>query len=197
MSWAVYILCKHPDIQKKLRDAIRAKMPSSHGDITASDVDECHYLQAFCSEVLRLWPPVTLTLRVASKDTTLDGHFVPKDTLVILSPFAVNVSTDAWGADAADFKPERWLDGDGRANNSGGADSAYSFLTFLHGPRACIGQRFAEAEFACLVATWVGRFDTRFEENSKLAHGFPEVRGEVTSRPKEGVWVKLKELDGW
>lgn len=197
MAWAIYLLCKHPDIQMKLRSAVRAKIPALHGSITTADIDECHYLNAFCSEVLRLWPPVTMTLRVASKDSTLNNHFIPKDTLIIIAPMAVNASTDMWGPDATEFNPDRWIDADGRANNSGGADSAYSFLTFLHGPRACIGQRFAEAEFACLVAAIVGRFELRLEEGSALAKDPPEIKGGVTSRPKGGVWVHLTEIGGW
>jgi hypothetical protein len=43
-----------------------------------------------------------------------------------------NTSKELWGADAAEFNPDRWL-GPGRTN-TGGADSNYSFLTFLHGP---------------------------------------------------------------
>lgn len=197
MNWALYLLCKHPEVQTKLRDAIRAKIPSLDREVTPADIDGCHYLNAFCAETLRLWPPVSMTMRVAAADTSLNGHFIPRGTLIIICPWAVNASTHAWGADAAEFRPERWLDAEGRANNSGGADSAYSFLTFLHGPRACIGQRFAEAEFACIVAAWVGKFETTFEQGSPLATKFPEIKGGVTSRPKAGVWVHLKEVEGW
>lgn len=197
MSWAILMLCKYPAVQTKLRNAIREKIPSLRSKIQPADIDDCHYLSAFCNEVLRLWPPVTMTLRVAAKDTSLNGHYVPKDTLVILAPMAINALTETWGPDAAEFRPERWLDANGRANNSGGAESAYSFLTFLHGPRACIGQKFAEAEFACLVAAWVGRFNTVLEEGSPHQSGFPEIKGGVTSRPKGGVWAHVKEIDGW
>nr|POE49146.1 cytochrome p450 3a12 [Quercus suber] len=90
MIWAVYILCKHPDIQTKLRHEIRAKIPSLNGAITAADIDNCHYLSAFCNEVLRLWAPVAITIRVADKDTSVCGHFIPKGTTVVLPPWAIN-----------------------------------------------------------------------------------------------------------
>lgn len=137
-------------------------------------------------------------MRVAANDATLAGQFIPKGTTVILAPWAINTSTTLWGPDALEFKPERWLDADGTANNRGGADSNYSFLTFLHGPRSCIGQRFAQAEFACLLAAWVGSFETEFEKGSP--HEFeddPEVEGGITSKPKGGVWVHLKETEAW
>jgi len=198
MIWAIYLLCKHPDVQKKLRQEVRSQLPSLDQEISAAEIDNCHYLHAVCTEVLRLWAPVTLTMRVADKDTSINNHFVPKGTTIILAPWAINTSTQLWGPDALEFKPERWLDADGKANNRGGADSNYSFLTFLHGPRSCIGQKFAQAEFACILAAWVGRFETEFEEGSVLAkEGMPEIKSGVTVKPKGGLWVKLKELDGW
>ncbi|KAK4549355.1 hypothetical protein LTR36_006352 [Oleoguttula mirabilis] len=198
MIWALYALCKHPEVQAKLREEVRSKLPSLDEDVSAADIDNCHYLHAVCSEVLRLWSPVSLTLRVADKDTSINGQFVPKGMTIILCPYAVNTSTHLWGADALDFKPERWLDADGKSNNKGSADSNYSFLTFLHGPRSCIGQKFAQAEFACLLAAWVGRFETTFEEGSKLATDEPpEIKGGITQKPKDGLWVNLKELEGW
>nr|POF04590.1 cytochrome p450 3a12 [Quercus suber] len=196
MIWAIYLLCKHPEIQAKLRTEVHASIPSLDSSVTAAQIDNCHYLSAFCSEVLRLWAPVAITIRVADKDTTVCGHFIPKGTTVVLPPWAINVSTELWGADAETFRPERWLDADGKANNNGGADSNYSFLTFLHGPRSCIGQKFAQAEFACLVAGWVGRFETVFEQGSALATGPPEIKGEITAKPKVGLWVNLKEVEG-
>lgn len=116
---------------------MRSKLPSLDQDITAAQIDDCHYLHAVCSEVLRLYSPVSTTLRVAACDTSINGQVVPKGTVVILCPWAVNTSTQMWGPDAHEFKPERWLDADGKANNKGGAESNFAFLTFLHGPRSC------------------------------------------------------------
>lgn len=197
LMWAIYILAKHPNIQQRLRDEVRSRLPSLDEEVTAADIDGCSYLHAVCSEVLRIWPPVPLTLRVAEVDTSLNGQFVPKGTYVVLAPWATNVSTHLWGADAMDFKPERWLDANGKADNSGGANSNFPFLTFLHGPRSCIGQRFAQAEFACLLAAWVGRFATQLEEGSALVKGDLEIQGGISAKPKAGVWVSVKEIESW
>ncbi|KAI7282800.1 cytochrome P450 [Hortaea werneckii] len=201
MIWAVYNLAKYPAVQTRLRDEIRSQLPPLTSDISAADIDNCHYLHAVCSEVLRLWSPVNLILRISDRDTSIAGHFVPKGTTIILCPWATNNSTALWGPDAHEFKPERWIDPqDGKANNKGSAESNYSFLTFLHGPRGCIGQRFAQAEFACLLAAWTGRFETRFEEGSVLAkqrESEVEIKGGITAKPKVGLWVQLRELEGW
>lgn len=197
MIWAIYELCRNNEIQKKLREEIREKIPSLDSDVTAAQIDDCHYLQAFCNEVLRVWAPVGMTLRHAIVDTSIQGEYVPKGTIVVMSPRATNASPELWGEDAHEFKPERWLNKDGKANAKGGADSNYAFLTFLHGPRSCIGQRFAQAEFACLLAAWVGRYESTFEEDSPISRGDFDIQGGVTSKPKDGLWCKLKEVPGW
>lgn len=194
MIWAAYLLCKHPNVQKRLREEITAKLPSildKDFKITSIDIDSLPYLHAVCNEILRVWAPVSLTLRVAANDSSINGHFIPKGTQVMLVPFAINQSKELWGDDAREFKPERWL-AEGQANK-GGADSNYSFMTFLHGPRSCIGQAFSKAEFACLLAAVVGHFDMEFENGDFE----PEIKGGITAKPKGGLWIRLTENQSW
>jgi len=202
MIWAVYMLCQFPDMQTRLREEVRAHLPplsDSSSTISSLDVDRLPYLHAFCQEVLRYYSPVALTVRQAAVDTTILGQVVPKGTRVVLCPWAVNRSDALWGADARKFDPERWLpkfDGD-RSAAAGGASSNYAFLTFLHGPRSCIGMAFAKAEFACLLAAWVGRFEFRIKDEEHLDESKLDIRGGVTSKPAKGLHVYAKVLDGW
>ncbi|KAF2760438.1 cytochrome P450 [Pseudovirgaria hyperparasitica] len=193
MAWAVYLLCRHPEIQSRLREEVREQLPSiSDGSsVTSQQIDNVHYLSAVCNEVLRLYPPVPMTLRQASKDTTIAGHFVPKDTTVFIPIWAINVNKAMWGDDAEEFNPERWM-APGQAN-SGGAESNYAMTTFLHGPRSCIGQAFAQAEFKCLLAAIVGKFELEATDLDTPL----DIVGGVTQKPKGGVPVRLKEVPGW
>lgn len=193
LQWAVYATCKHPDVQRRLRNEVRSLLPSIDHEqtMTAGLLDSLPYLNAVCNEVLRCYPPVRETDRVAVRDTMVDGTFIPRGTKFRLVQEAVNHDKEFWGDDADQFDPERWMTtGNG---NSGGASSNYAFLTFIHGPRSCIGSGFAKAELACLVAVLVGRFEMELQDpGAKL-----EVEGFATQKPKDGVIVRLKELKGW
>ncbi|KAF2093866.1 cytochrome P450 [Rhizodiscina lignyota] len=194
MTWATYLLCKHPDIQARLRAEVRAQLPSirdAESSVTAIQVDHVSYLNAVCNEVLRLIPSVPMTRRDAVRDTELVGQHIPKGTNITIPPWAINTSFELWGEDALEFKPERWL-GEGKAN-SGGSNSNYAFLTFLHGPRSCIGKDFAKSEFMCLLAAWIGRFEVQFADPNTQK----DIIGWVTVRPKHGLPVIFKEVDGW
>ena len=80
----------------------------------------------------------------------------------------------------------------GKAGN-GGSESNYAFMTFLHGPRSCIGQAFAKAEFAALLAAVVGRFEFELEEPERKI----EIKWDITAKPKAGLGVKMKVVEGW
>jgi cytochrome P450 len=56
MTWATYLLAKHPEVQARLRAEIRENLPSISDTDTAvssSDIGRLPYLSAFCNEVLR------------------------------------------------------------------------------------------------------------------------------------------------
>lgn len=136
MTWALYALCLYPDVQQKLRDEVRQKLPSildggSATPMTAETLESLPYLNAVCNEVFRVYPPAGITKRVAAKDTSILGQPIPAGTVIAISPRAMNISRDLWGDDATDFNPDRWL-GPGRANTGGGVTN-FSFMTFLHG----------------------------------------------------------------
>ena len=194
MTWATYLLCLHPEVQTRLRTEIREHLPSINDDasVSSQQIDHMPYLNAVCNEVLRYYPPVPLTPRVAARDTSILGQKVPKGTRIMLIPWAVNKAEQLWGNDAMKFNPDRWL-----SSANGGAPSTYSFLTFLHGPRSCIGQGFAKAEFACLLAAWVGRFEFALGDERERDEDNMVIKGGVTARPSNGLWVRTKIIEGW
>lgn len=196
MSWAAFVFCKHPHIEQRLREEIWASLDStaweanSDTTVTAAQLADLPYLQAFCNEVLRLYPPIPMTVREAVVDTTLADHVIPKGTTVIVPIWGVNASPALWGPDAADFRPERWLE-----SPSGGCKSNHAFQTFIAGPRSCIGSSFARHEFQCLVAAWVGRFETRFSKGPGWKEPTPYILGGISAKPAPGWEVELKVLE--
>lgn len=200
MTWAIYMLCLNPDMQTRLREEVRSKLPSPNTDEMASSesIDHLPYLNAVCSEVLRYYPPVPLTLRDAAHDTMLLSQHIPKGTRVMLIPWAINKSSSLWGSDAGTFNPDRWLPSEKNLHSAnGGAQSNYSYLTFLHGPRSCIGQGFAKAEFACLLAAWVGRFEFGISDERERVEANVVIKGGVTAKPAKGMFVKTRVVEGW
>ncbi|KAI1270529.1 cytochrome P450 [Xylariaceae sp. FL1019] len=193
LTWACYLLSKDLEAQETLRQEVQGALPDDlvvdqMTDI-ASMLEQLPYLNGVIHETLRLYPTVPMTLRQAIRDSDLSGQIIPKGTTVVLSMWQMNRSSEVWGPEAGEFRPERWITS-GKPNTNGGANSNYEFLTFLHGPRSCIGQGFAKAEMRCLLASMVRAFSwTLAMDESKVM-----PRGVVTIKPENGMYLNMKPL---
>ncbi|KAM0083321.1 hypothetical protein ACKRZS_004471 [Fusarium odoratissimum] len=194
ITWACYLLTKHPEYQAKLREEVRNGLPEDLAANPTVDLagilEQLPYLNGIMHETLRLYPTVPLTMRQAIRDTRIGDQFIPEGTDIMVSIWYINRSEAIWGPDATEFKPERWITDDGKPNQNGGASSNYNFLTFLHGPRSCIGQGFAKAELRCLLATMVRSFEWTLAMDDKLVM----PRGVITIKPENGMYLDLKAL---
>ncbi|KAI1421794.1 cytochrome P450 [Xylaria sp. FL1777] len=193
LSWACYLLSKHPEFQDKLREEIRQALPDDTEIDQSTDLagvlEPLPYLNGIMNETLRLYPTVPLTMRQAIRDSSLAGQVIPKGVTVVLSMWQMNRSPDLWGPAAGEFRPERWITS-GKPNSNGGANSNYEFLTFLHGPRSCIGQGFAKAEMRCLLASMIRTFSWELAMDDRKI--LP--RGAITIKPANGLLLKLNPL---
>lgn len=199
MLWAVYCLACHPEVQDRLRHEVREHIPSLDSPITSVQIDRMHYLHAVISEVLRLYTAVPVINRDACVDTTILGVRIPRGTRVVVSNRATNRDPKLWGPDAHDFNPDRWVpryDGDQRAA-LGGATSNMAFMSFIQGPRLCLGMRFARAELACMLAAFVGKMEFSLRYPEEMDESKFDLKSVVTGRPAGGINVKVKVLDGW
>ncbi|KAK6526089.1 hypothetical protein TWF281_011127 [Arthrobotrys megalospora] len=192
VSWSVWELARRPEVAERLRAEIRAAIPVFDTDsVTMEQIENIRYLRNFTNEILRFHPPVPVTIREAERDTTLNGHPVPKGSTVMLMPSVINHSEELWGPDAAEFNPDRW----DKAGGNGGAASNYANMTFLMGPRSCIGQKFSVEEFKAIIVGLAGRF--AFEEKKKDME--LSIRAGITQRPThEGVLpLRTRIVPGW
>lgn len=210
MMWGLHLLSlrENHHIQSRLRDEIRAAFP--HGlpeDVTYEQIESLKYLRDVTTEVLRVFPPVALTARHAAEDTSLGGQFIPKGSHIVIVPMAVNRNKDLWGEDASVFRPERWEEG-------GQAESNYAFMTFLAGPRGCIGNVFAKVEYKCLMAALIGMYPPlplcvcacvglmvrdvgRFEFAEEVEGRVIVVKAGITAKPQGGIPLKVTVVPGW
>ncbi|ETP12191.1 hypothetical protein F441_12384 [Phytophthora nicotianae CJ01A1] len=165
LSWVLVNLNRYPAVLAKLRNEIREKLPGlMTGEIqvpTMEDLQKLPYLEAVVKESLRLH--MAATNRMTNTSTTLsDGTFVPEGCAVMVPIYASARVKSVWGEDAAEFKPERWID-----PTSGKVKpvSPFKFFTFAAGPRQCLGMRFALLQIQTTVAVLFSHFDLKTKEN--------------------------------
>lgn len=136
LCWAMKMLTTHQDVQQRLRSELYAEFADAHalGSLPAGEdlaKKRFPYLDAVLEEILRLSGTGFTSIRVATVDTQVLGHIIPKGTDVFVMTqgasftapsFAVDESkrsttshdskdkTGEWDpADIGRFLPERWL----------------------------------------------------------------------------------------
>ncbi|KAF5009174.1 hypothetical protein FDECE_4618 [Fusarium decemcellulare] len=158
----IYYVLKHPSAYEKLVSELDAAYTSGRIAIPIAwhQSQQLPYFKAVVQEALRLYPAVGLILErvVPSGGLALpSGSFLPAGTIVGASPWVVHRNTSIFGADADDFKPERWLQAEGedprkfdeRLKAMNGAT-----LTFGKGHRTCIGKNISLLEIYKLLTSF-------------------------------------------
>ncbi|KAK3687736.1 cytochrome P450 3A5 [Podospora appendiculata] len=189
LNWAAFALSTHPEVQEKLRREILDLLETSPTP-GYSEIESLRYLHNFCREVLRLYAPAISTYRQAATDLTVCGQMIPKGTPLVGIMLVTNLSTRVWGADVAEFVPERWNRGEA------GAANPYAFSTFMHGPRMCIGKNYALLEFKAMLIEVLARFRFGMTPELRALEGkLPPLQNpSLTYRPRGGLRVVVERL---
>ncbi|XP_038159438.1 25-hydroxyvitamin D-1 alpha hydroxylase, mitochondrial [Cyprinodon tularosa] len=153
MSWTLYELSRHPEIQAALREEVLTVLDGRTVP-DATDVARMPLLKATVKEVLRLYPVIPANARViAEKDIQVGGYLIPKNTLITLCQFATSRDPAVF-SNPDDFHPHRWF-------NKDEAHHPYASVPFGVGKRSCIGRRIAELELYLALSRILTEFEVK------------------------------------
>ncbi|XP_023762931.2 cytochrome P450 704C1 [Lactuca sativa] len=175
MTWFIYMLCKHPEIQdkvaKEIKEAINFKNDVTNVEVfsnvvTEEALEKMHYLHAALTETLRLFPAVPVDAKICASDDVLpDGYNVNKGDMVAYQPYAMGRMKFLWGEDAQQFKPERWIDENGCFR----PESPFKFTAFQAGQRICLGREFAYRQMKIFASILLGCFVFKLSDENKTS----------------------------
>jgi cytochrome P450 len=156
LSWAFYLLARHPAILERLIEEIERVL----GDDTpsAEHLPKLVYTRMVFLETMRLYPPVPGVSRNVVESDVIDGVRVEPNEVVIISAYVTHRHPEFW-ADPERFDPERF------APESLDDIEPYSYFPFLLGRRACLGEHFAMVEGIVLLAMLVRRYHLALASN--------------------------------
>jgi len=175
LTWTLYLLALHPDIQTKVHDEIDRICTTEQ--LNAEQVKSLHLTTNVFNEALRLYPPVSFMPRIAAKTTVMRNKTIKPGDAVIVSPWLMHRNSRYW-KDPHRFDPYRF--------DHPEKITKYTYFPFGLGPRICIGARFAMQEAPLLLSTILKHY--RLE----LQPGFiPDVAGRLTTRSLNGMPVRL------
>ena len=190
MQWVIYMMARNPDKQAILRQEVLSVL-GEQKHASPDTIAQMPYLRAWVRETLRLYPPVTILIRISNKDLILSGYHIPAGTELHLLPYQMSRDENVFEEPNA-FRPERWLRGKKVSLQNSKvveAKEVFSSLPFGFGRRMCIGRRIAELELHLLLARIVQQFEIRYPPDADDVEPF--FRGlMIPDRP-----VRVKFVD--
>ena len=160
LSWAFYLLSSHPEAAERLREEADRVLGGRHP--TAEDFPKLEYARMVFLETMRLYPPVPVVTRQAKEADHFDGIDVAAGEKVVVSLYTTQRHPDFW-TDPEAFDPERF------SPAREPSIQPYSYLPFLLGRRACLGEHFAMLEGVLALAMMAGRYTVTRLDNDVIA----------------------------
>ncbi|OCA85888.1 cytochrome P450 [Bacillus sp. FJAT-27225] len=179
LSWALYLLSKHPAVQQKLFDEIDRVIGGRNP--TPEDFMKLPYTQNVVWESLRIYPPAYIIGREVDEDVEIGGYQFKKGDTILVSQYVMH-RKDKYFHDPEAFRPERF------ENNFLKTIPQFAFFPFGGGPRVCIGNHFAMMEAVLVLATISRSFKVNIGDDHRPAIPYPSI----TLRPRGGLSMQLE-----
>ncbi len=176
LAWALYWIHHQPQVREKLLQELDAL--GNNPDPNA--IFKAPYLNAVCSETLRLYPVAMLVLsRLVKSPLEIMGYELSPGTLVIPCVYLTHHREDLY-PDSKQFRPERFLERQ---------FTTAEFLPFGGGNRRCIGMAFALFEMKLVLATVLSHWEMKVAEDKPVQ---PARKGALLG-PKGGVQMLVNK----
>ncbi|XP_032682976.1 cytochrome P450 9e2-like [Odontomachus brunneus] len=191
MCFVGHELAVNRDIQDRLWEEVEKHFAEGNGEISYESVSKMVYMDMVVSETLRKYPPVIFIDRVCVKSYELPplkpggkSLIVEPDNMIWAPVYALHLDPKYF-PNPDKFDPERFSD-ENKDNIV-----PYTYMPFGHGPRKCIGNRFALMETKLLIAHLLHKFV--FKATEKTIYPVVFDKNQINLQPKGGFWIALEK----
>jgi cytochrome P450 len=179
LGWALYLLARDQAAQDRV--AAEAAVFAPEGGI--SGMAALGFTRDVFRETLRLYPPVPMMVREATRPETFRGRALAPGAQIVLSPWHLQRHERLWD-DPDSFDPDRWQSEAGRQS------ARVAYLPFSAGPRVCPGAGFAMIEGPLFLAVLLRSLRLLPPEGPE-----PEPVAQLTVRSRAGLRLKAVHRD--
>ncbi|KAM4049666.1 cytochrome P450 1A3-like isoform 2-T2 [Anomaloglossus baeobatrachus] len=195
---ALICCCSRRKLEDKLSALSDAQILSTVSDIfgadaliggvrvpTFDDRHNLHFTEAFIHEVFRhsSFTPFALP-HCTTRDTVLNGYFIPKNTCIFVNLHQVHHDPDLWENPEC-FKPERFLDKDGKLDKQ----IAQNVIIFGMGVRKCLGEELARNELFLMLTIILQKIQLEKRSSDEL---ILTPNNGMTLKPKQYVLKAIR-----
>jgi len=184
LSTMVAALAENKEWQDKVREECLDLYKSSGNDHLAfSDQAKMEKTEWVFKEALRLYTPVTRISRRSIKSFEFEGHTIPANTLVGISPTFTHYMPEIWNNPDA-FEPDRFSPQ--RAEDK---KHNFAWVPFSKGAHMCIGLHFAYMQVKAVMYQFIRRYEFSLPENHLV-----KMQELPIPKPKDKLPLRLRKI---
>ncbi|KAM7295439.1 cytochrome P450 3A43-like [Ixodes scapularis] len=187
-SWLLYLLARHQNVQKKVREEIKAILRNG-GAINYDAVPKMQYLEQVFLESMRTQSsPSGFVTRLVEKELDAGCVKIPEGVSIVIPTYLLHHDPELW-QDPGSFDPERFR------SETFEPEDAGAYQPFGAGPRNCFAMAFSKKVIMLLAAKVVAKYRlvlTRADHEADLTDDDMEdllVLGHV----KRGLYAKFEK----
>ncbi|KXJ70318.1 hypothetical protein RP20_CCG024124 [Aedes albopictus] len=187
LSFALFELAYNQEIQDRAREEVQRVLAKHEGLLTYEALKDMVYVEQIVHESLRKYAPIGNIVRVANEpyEISKPDFTLEKGTMVMIPIHSIHHDPDIY-PDPSRFDPDRFTP---EAING---RPSHSFLPFGHGPRNCIGMRFALLEVKFGIAQLVSRLRFTVNEKTQLPLQYDPKANVATALG--GLWLDVERI---
>ncbi|XP_011869165.1 PREDICTED: cytochrome P450 9e2-like [Vollenhovia emeryi] len=193
MCFLAHELAVNREVQDRLREEVQQHLIEGNGEISYEALSKMSYMDMVVSETLRKYPPAVATDRLCSKRYELPPSQPGCKNIIVEPDYTLIIPIYSLHRDPKYFPNPDKFDPERFSEENKDNILPYTYLPFGHGPRKCIGNRFALMETKILIAHLLQRFTLRTVE--KTMEPVIYSKKEFTLKPVGGFWIGLEKTE--
>ncbi|XP_037815493.1 uncharacterized protein LOC119606164 [Lucilia sericata] len=187
ISFCLYELAQHGDIQEKLRQEICTTIKASNKELTYEGINSMVYLEQVIAETLRLYPVQPNLVRSANKDYQVPNTqlIIEKGTSIIIPISAIHTDAEYY-SEPMKFDPNRFLPEEIEKRHNA------AYLPFSIGPRNCIGARFGKMQTKLGLISILRQYRVECCDRTEIPIIMDKQNFLISA--KNGIYLKMFEV---
>ncbi|XP_072748639.1 cytochrome P450 9e2-like [Anoplolepis gracilipes] len=192
MCFVAHELALNRDIQDRLREEVQQHL-TEENEFSYESLSKMTYMDMVISETLRKYPPVVFTDRLCTNSYELPPSQPGYKSVIVKPGSVIMVPVYALHHDPKYFLNPNKFDPERFSEENKDNIVPYTYLPFGHGPRKCIGNRFALMETKILVAHLLQKFI--FKRIAKTVEPMKYDKKDFNLVPEGGFWIGLEKRE--
>ncbi|GLJ21843.1 hypothetical protein SUGI_0408360 [Cryptomeria japonica] len=157
LTWTLMLLALNPHWQDRVRAEVLEITKGVQPDNNM--LSKMKVMTMVINESMRLYPPVSYTVRQAKQDMKMGNLKIPKGMSMLINILGMHQDPQLWGRqDVYEFDPKRFSNVENIKKNNG-------YIPFGFGGRICPGEKVARLEQKAILSLIVSKFSFTVSPN--------------------------------